>query len=327
MKKAAVATFLTVAVLALLPGLGENAAFAAGPSRLQMSVVPADAQWVMHLDMERLVSSSIFKLLTESGKGFDLQKKTAPFAEKFKMDPLKDIKGVTVFGRAGAGEEPVVALSGSFNKDSLLGLLRTESSFKETPYGEHTLYNWDGEHFGVFVNDSLALISENEADMKAALDALDGKTKNVSASPLVALIKKESDHAMIEFALADISRLTGQAKEVGAVQALPAMLTQMQSISGFVSETGDKLNLRIEIGAENDQVALSIQQTIQGLVALMNLQFKEDAQPITQGMNVKTDGKQVRIDASYLVPELTKIIQQRREHKEHKAAEQAAPKQ
>jgi hypothetical protein len=323
MKKAAIATFLTVVALALLPSPG---AYAAGPSGLQMSIVPADARWVMHLDMEKFASSAVFKLLTESGRGFDIQKKTNQFSEKLKMDPLKDIKGVTVFGRAKAGEEPVVAVSGNFDKVRLLGLLKTESSFKETPYGKYTLYNWEGEHFGVFVNDNLALITEREADIKSALDALDGKAKNVSASPLMSLLKKESAGAMIQFALADIGSLTGQVKDAGAAHALPAMLTQMQSITGVVSETGDKLNTKIEIGAESDQVAQSIQQTVQGLVALLNLQFKEDAQPITRGITVKTDGDRVRIDASYLVPELAKIIQQRREHKGYKAAEKEAPK-
>jgi hypothetical protein len=37
---------------------------------------------------------------------------------------------------------------------------------------------------------------------------------------------------------------------------------------------------------------------------------------LTQGINVKVDGERVRIDASYLVPELTKII---KEHQDHKA--------
>lgn len=315
MKKAAIATLLTVAVLALLPGLGASAALAAGPSGLQMSIIPADAQWVMHLDMERFTSSFLFQLLSESGKGFDIRTKMGQFSDKLKMDPLKDIQGVTVFGRGGAGQKPVVAVNGNFDKSGLLGLLKLEASFKETPYGKHTLYSWEGEHFGAFVDDRLVLITEDETDIKSALDAIEGKTKNVSGSPLVSLLRKGPAGAMIEFALGDINSLTGQAKDVGAAAALPAMLTQMRSISGVVAETGDRLNMKIEIGAESAQVAQSIQQTVQGLIALMNLQFKDDAQPITRGLSIKTDGDRVRIDASYLIPELTKIIKARREHR------------
>ncbi len=310
MKKAALVTFLTVVAVALFAGLGASAA--AGPSGAQMSIVPADAQWVMHLDMEKFVSSALFKLLSDVKGGPGIQQKAEQFAGKFKMDPLKDIRDVTVFGRARAGEEPVVAVSGNFDKTHILGLLKAESSFKETPYGKHTLYSWEGEHFGVFVNDNLALITEKEADIKSALDALEGKTKNAPASPLLSLLKKESGKAMIEFALADIGGLTGQVKDAGAAQALPAMLTQMQSITGVVSETGDTLNMKIEIGAESDQVAQSIEQAIRGIIALLNLQFAGDAQPFTKGINIKSDGDRVRIDGSFLVPELAKIIEQRK---------------
>ncbi len=312
MKRAALTMFLVVAVLALFPCLG---AYAAEPSVLQLSIVPADARWVMHLDMEKLTSSALFKMLMDVKGGPNIQQKAEQFSGMFKMDPYKDLKAVTVFGRGQAGDEPVVAVSGNFDKAHLLGLLKVESSTKETTYGKYTLYNWEGEHFGVFVNDNLALITEKEADIKSALDALDGKAKNASASPLMSLLKKESADAMIEFALADIGSLTGRVKDAGAAQALPAMLTQMQSITGVVSETGDKLNMKLEIGAESDQVANNIEQTIRGLIALMNLQFKEDAQLITQGLKVKTDGRRVRIDASYLVPELAKIIQDRKDRK------------
>jgi hypothetical protein len=309
MKKAALVTFLAVAALALLPSLG---AYAAGPSGAQLAIVPADAQWAFHLDMEKFVSSSLFKLLLADGRGIDIQKKVGQVSGMFKMDPFKDLKAVTVFGRGGAGEEPVVALSGNFDKNYILGLLKAESSTKETPYGKHTLYNWEGEHFGVFVNDNLALITEKEADIKAALDALDGKAKNVSTSPLVAQLQKESAGAIIVFALGNVAGLTGRGEGVAVAQALPAMLTQMQSISGAISEKGDTLNMKIEIGAESDQVANSIQQAIQGIIALLNLQFQGDAQAFTQGLNVKVHGDQVRIDGSFLVPELTKIIEQRK---------------
>jgi hypothetical protein len=312
MKKAAVMMSLAVVALALFSCLGA-AATAAEPSGLQMSIVPADALWVLHLDMEKFASSALFRMLTEAGGGPNIQQKTEQFSEKFKMDPFKDLRAVTVFGRGGAGQEPVVAVSGNLDKDHLLGLLKAESSTKETPYGKYTLYSWEGEHFGVFVNDNLALITEKEADIKSALDALDGKTKNVSASPLVARLQKESADAIAVFALADIAGLTGGGKGAAASHEIPAVLSQMQSATGAISETGDNLNLKIEIGAASDQVANNIEQAIRGIIALVNLQFADgDAQLLTRGINVKVDGERVRIDASYLVPELTKILKDRK---------------
>jgi hypothetical protein len=313
MKKAALTLFLTVAALALFSGLGVATASAAGPSGPQMAIVPADAQWVIHLDMEKLVSSALFKMLTEDGRGIDIQKKAGEFSEKLKMDPFKDLKAVTVFGRGEAGEEPVVAVSGNFDKTYLIGLLKAESSYKETPYGKYTLYNWEDEHFGVFANDNLVLITEKEADIKSALDALDGKVKNAAASPLVARLQKESAGAIAVFAVADIAGLTGERKGAAASHEIPAMLAKMQSATGAISETGDRVNLKVEIGAATDQVAKDIEAAVRGVIALVNLQFTDsDAQVLTRGINVKVDGVHVRIDASYLVPELTKIIKDRK---------------
>lgn len=313
MKKVSLAALRTVGVLALLTGLG--AAHAAEPSGLQMSIIPADALWVLHLDMEKFVSSALFKLLIEDGRGIDIRKKTAPLSEKLKLDPFKDVRAVTVFGRGGAGEEPVVAVSGNFDKAHLIGLIKAESSTKETPYEKYTLYSWENKHFGVFVNDSLALISEKEADIKSALAALDGKAKKASASPLVARLQKESAGAIAVFALADIAGLTGGAKGAAASREIPAMLSQMQSATGAVSEADDKLNLKIEIATASDQVARNINQAITGIIAMLNLQLAADAQPFTRGIDVKADGSKVRIDGSFLVPELTRIIKERKVQK------------
>jgi hypothetical protein len=310
MKKAALIMFLTVAALALLPCLG---AAAAEPSGLQMAIVPADAVWVLHLDMEKLASSALFKMLTEAGGGPDIQQKAGEFFEKFKMDPFKDLKAVTVFGRGEAGEEPVVAVSGNFDKAHLLGLLKADSSHKETPYGKYTLYSWQDKHFGVFVNDNLALITEKEEDIKSALDAVDGKAKNISSSPLVSRLQKESANAIAVGAVADVAGLTGERKGAAASHEKPAILAKMQSATGAISEIGEKLSLKIEIVAASVQVAKDIEQAVRGMIALVNLQFTDsDAQLLTQSINVKVDGERVRIDASYPTAKLMEIIKGRK---------------
>ncbi len=321
MKKAVLTTILMVAVLALLPGLGA----AAGPSRIQMSIVPADAQWVLHLDMEKLVSSALFKVLTEEKGIPDIQQKAGQEFAKLKIDPFKDIKGVTLFGRGEAGEEPVVAISGNFDKASLIGLIKAATSFKETPYGKSTVYSWQDKneaHFGTFATDNLILITSTEADIKSALDAIEGKTKNVAGSPLAARLGKEPAGAIVEFAVADIARVTGQGKGAAAAHEMPAILSQMQSVDGAISEIGDKVNLNIAISAISNEVAKNMEQAVQGIIALVNLNIKDaDAQMLTQGINVKVDGEKVRVNASYPIPELTKLIQKQTEKKTAPAPE------
>jgi hypothetical protein len=306
MKKA---ILIAAVILALLFGLG----LAAEPSALQTSIVPADALWIIHLDMEKLASSALFKMLTETGSGPGVRQKAGQFFEKLKMDPFKDIRSVTIFSRSENEKEAVVALSGNFDKAYILGLLKADASHKETPYGKYTFHSWQDKHFGVFVNDNLVLISEGEDNIKSALDALEGKIKNISASPLVSRLQKESGNAIIVGAVSDIAGLTGEAKGGAASQGKPAMLGKMKTATGAISEIGDMLNLKVEIAAASDQVAKDIEQAIRGVISLVNLQFTDsDAQLLTQNINVKVDGERVRIDASYLIPKLTEILKNRK---------------
>jgi hypothetical protein len=304
MKKAALIIIMTVVALALVFSLG----FTAGPSALQMSIVPADARWVLHLDMEKLVSSALFKMLTEEGGEPGIQQKAGQFFEKFKMDPIKDLRAVTIFGRGEATKEAVVAVSGNFDKAYLLSRLKAEPAHKETPYGKYTLHNWQDKHFGVFVTDNLALISEGEENIKAALDTLEGKAKNISTSPLVSRLMKESNNTIALGAVADIAGLTGEGKGAAAAHEKPAILTKMQTVTGALSEIGEMVTLKVEIVAASAQVAKDIEQAIQGLIALVNLQFADsDAQLLTQSIKINVDGERVRIDAAYPILKLIEI--------------------
>jgi len=95
MKK--IVLFLTAFILAL--ALGLIGAPAGAVASDQLSVVPADAQWALHIDFQRLTSSAMFKALGGEHKMAMIQGKADDFFKKLQIDPEKDVKGVTVYGR------------------------------------------------------------------------------------------------------------------------------------------------------------------------------------------------------------------------------------
>src|SRR4030042_2376257 len=99
MRKVVVILVVTLALVMCLFAAGS----AAGDSTPQMSLIPADALWVLHFNMEKFTSSVMFKMLTEEGGLAAMQRKGDEFLRKLKIDPLKNIQNVTVFGR-GKGE-------------------------------------------------------------------------------------------------------------------------------------------------------------------------------------------------------------------------------
>jgi len=282
--------FLTAFLLALTLGL-----IGGSPARdasLQLSAIPADAQWALHIDFQRLTSSAMFKALGGEHKMAMIQGKADDFFKKLQIDPEKDVKGVTVYGRGKEDEDAVVALSGKFDRAHLTGLIKAETSHKEIPYGKHTIYSWDDDEFGAFADNDLILLGENEQTIKSALDAMEGKNRN-AASPLLARVLKENPNAFMVFAVNSISGLLGEHDK-------PVILTKMKSAAGSLSEIGENLKLELNILSESAQVAKDVEAAIRGLVAMANLQLKEsDAQAFAQAIKIAVDGENVRIDAAY----------------------------
>jgi hypothetical protein len=291
---------LTAFILAVALGL----IAAPGPAVAtdQLSVVPADAQWALYIDVQRLTSSAMFKALGGEQEMGKIRGKTDPFFAKLRIDPEKDLKGVTVFGRGKQDEDAVVALSGKFDRAHLIGLIKAETSHKEIPYGKHTVYSWDDDEFGAFADDDLILLGENEQSLKSALDALEGRKRD-AAPPLLAGVLKDFPNAIMVFGVDSISGLLGEEHDK------PVILTKMKSAYGALAEAGENFSLEVSIGAESDQVAKDVEQAIRGLIAIANLQLKaSDAQAFAEAIKIAVDGKNVRINAAYPLNKLVGLL-------------------
>ena len=297
MKKA----ILIFTALALALALGLIAAPAGRDASPQKSAVPADAQWAFHIDMQRLASSAMFKGLLEEDGPAKMKGKADHFLGKLKIDPMKDLKGITIFGQALKDENAVVALKGKFDRAHLLGMIKAEESHQEISYGKYTIYSWDEDDFGTFAADDLILLSENEEAIKAALDALGKSKKDVPAFPLLARVLKESPDAIFAAAVNSISGLVGK-------KGKPVILSKMRQVSGTVSESGENVNLKVSIGAESAQVAKDVEQAIRGLVAMANLQLDDaEAQAFAQSIKIDVDKENVHIEASYPAKKLQSL--------------------
>ena len=87
MKKAMI--ILVVILLAFLL-LGELTA-----STLPKSLIPADAEWVVHLDMAKFKSTRIGHLLIQEKQG-GIKKKAKVFYKRTSIDLLQDVASVTI---------------------------------------------------------------------------------------------------------------------------------------------------------------------------------------------------------------------------------------
>jgi len=176
-------------------------------TNLQKSIVPAEASWVIHLDLEKFAATQIGDHLINQEDVLGLGKKNSKFHKKYKIDLIEDIEGITVFGLENNEEKIVACLQGNFDRNYLLGLLEEEESHKEIPYGQYTIHTWDEDEYGVFAGERLALMGPSEEAIKLALDVIAGKKANITSSPMNEYIKEIPSNAFMAAMAKDISSL------------------------------------------------------------------------------------------------------------------------
>jgi hypothetical protein len=294
MKKAVV--ILVVVLLAFLL-LGELTA-----TTLPKSLIPADAEWVVHLDMERFKASHFGNLLIQEKKG-GIKKKAKAFYKQTSIDLLKDVTGFTVYGLGKEKQRTVMCLKGTFDKEYLLGLLENVDAHREIPHGNHIIHKWNHNEYGLFVGEDLVFLAWNEEAMKAALDVVDGKSAKISASSLKPYADQIPGNAFFAGLVKDISALAGYSSKAVILQkAGSGMFT--------LAEQGEILNMQIDATAQTPKDAANMEQIIRGLMAMAQMQLEDSYAELKleEAITISTNKNRITIELSKPSEELFKII-------------------
>ena len=251
----------TLAVLALATTA------VAGP--INAKDVPPAAKWVAHLDVQGLVNSQFGQwVLGQLREKEQLDSKLQGFVSIFGFDPVKDIASVTIYGTEYSPASAVIIFKGKWDKEKLLGLLKQNPGFGESAYGQHTIEKWtqnaedaqdDGVRHGAFHGDGTAVISRSEAAVKAALDALDGKTAGTvevvpAMGPGVFLLV-----AAKEFALP------------ANADPKAAVLKRIAGGTLMAGENGDTVFVNAKLNTRKPQDAQRVRQMLDGGLAFLSL--------------------------------------------------------
>ena len=263
-------------------------------TNLQKSIIPAEASWVIHFDVEKFIATEIGNHLLTEEDALGLGKKNDHFLNKYKINLKEDIDGITVFGM-GKGEENIVAcLQGNFDRDYLLGLLGAEDSHKEIPHGKYTIHNWDGDEYGVFAGEKLALMGPNEEAIKLALDVIDGKKANITSSPMNDYLKEIPANAFLAAMADDISSLAGGGSKVFIIK-------KTESAMFSLAEIKENFNIRLNFTVKTLEDAQNMENVLRGLISLANMQLEEMKTKfkVPEDVVIVTKGKKVYVEMNY----------------------------
>jgi len=275
-----------------------------GASTLQKSIIPEDADWVIHFDLEKFSSTQFGDQLLNNENIFGLTQKNARFHDQFQIDILKDIKGFTVYGSGKDEENSVVCLRGNFDQAYLLGLLAEEDSHKEIQHGNFTIHTWNYHEAGVFVDDNFTLIAHDVTVIRKALDVIAGKKANITTSSLMSTMNEIPPNVFFTALARDISELAEHGSDVFIFKKTESAL--------FTLEEGKEyINLRLNFTVKTLEDAKNMESVIRGLISLAKMQMEEAQRDILlplEGINISAEGKRIRVELSYPIQELIDIV-------------------
>lgn len=269
---------------------------------VQTALIPENTQWLLHFDMEKFTSTRLFNLLMAESRG-NMFKNKKEILEKFGIDPVKDITGITIFGTV--KDKAVVVLTGNIHKDFLLSLVKNVKDRKETNYGKHTIYRWDRDQVGVFANDKMLLIGKDESTIKDALDVIAGKKNNIKKTKMMSYLNDMPKDAFLQAAAENISSI------VGAQQPLIMQKTGMAFFMAL--EKNEDLNLKLKMATDTVETAKNIEQIVRGFTAMAKMQLenregKEHIWKVLEALTISVKGNIVELALSYPSEALVSVL-------------------
>ncbi len=271
---------------------------------LQKSIIPAETEWLIHFDVEKFISTRIGDQLLNNENILGLRSKNDRFHNKYQIDILNDINGVTIYGFGKDEKNIVTCLRGNFDREYLLGLLAVEESHREIPYGKFTIHRWNYHEFGAFADDHLALLAQDETAIKEALDVIAGKKANITASSLMPYLNEIPSNAFFVALAKDISELAGLETKV-------FVFKKTESAFYTLTEENENIHMKLNITAKTPEDAKNMESVIRGLISLATMQMEEADITVRipqEEIKIATEGKKVLVEMFYPAKELIEIL-------------------
>jgi hypothetical protein len=323
-------TVLSSLSVAVLGALAAGSAFvldparaAVGPLPAEALVLPADASFLVGLDVRRFVASPFYRKF--AGKGDPARPRAfLDLEEKTGLDPERDVDGVILAGskEAGRAGEPsgVAFVTGRFDRSRLAGSLESRPGVTWKKLAGTTAYLFREDDRGAaalaFLDDRTLVLGSQaavEAVVTAHAEGARSLRGNAALMEPLAKLKPGSTFWMVggQSLLAQLPATIpapGAGTGDGASLALPA-LTGL-AVSGDLEP---EITLNATAAAADAAAAGNLADIVRGLWAVAALQARQKPElaSLSNAVNVTTEGNQVHLTARFPY-ELDALLPQRK---------------
>lgn len=268
----------------------------AGP--LNAHWVPADAKWLVHIDVDAGLHSHVGQAALDWALANpDLKESLAKGQAMLGMKLPSDIHDVTLYGRS-FGPDGVVIVHAALNRDKLLSLLQSTKNLKSSDLRGRTIYTWDDDvtakeptdasktSAGALIDDSSVVLGHDKESIVAALDVIDGKQPALDSASLLAHPAPPGTIGFI--AAIDLESVANGPDRSPLVQKCrEGMLA--------IGEHDSQAFMHGEITADSGESAQQLTTMMRGLQALAQLQNPQVGKDLAL-VRVTNDDKVVHVD-------------------------------
>jgi hypothetical protein len=281
----------------------------AGP--LNKSYVPRDVQWVVHVDLEGAMASTIGQFVVTNHDELELGQ-LDQVKGQIGIDPFTDIKSVTVYGTGQDCEQGVAVIEATNAIEKLVEHARThDKSFGQSKAGKDTIYSWS-EHgtsrYGVIragkgEDDRLVVVASEKERLLNGLGVIDGKGETL-ADVTTGVLSRTPKRGSIVFAAGS---------DLGAAEAMP--FKQADAIALDIGEANHEMFANMVIVPKKAEDATNLLHIMQGAVAMASMWAQSDPSlselsALTRQISFSAEGGQVAVKFRYPSEKLLKAMQE-----------------
>lgn len=287
---------------------------------------PADAKWVLHLDLKALNESPMGLFIRQS-MDENAMRGMASLHAMSGINLTNDVDSLVVYGKGNAETGGVVYAYGRFDMQKLTTVAGAAKEFQNKAFGERSLLSWSdrGKRTSLcFVDPTLVVLSQDERLVQEAVGIIDGKVAGMAKDgPFGKVLAHDKDRffALQANNLAAFSGANPQLQMFKQAEAAMLEIGQMAGTNG--------LDCTLAIKAATPESAQQMNQAAMGLQALFQLQAAQNPEvaAVAQGVKVSLQDNYVTVNLKMTEEMLKKQVQARIEQSKVAQAERKAARQ
>ncbi len=295
---------------------------------LKKDWVAADARWLIHVDVDGLLNSTVGRFILKHGEQLDLDLDDLDeFTRETGIDPRRDLMGVTVYG---TGDEPgedgvIIAVTNDRADVALERLLDHDKlRVRRRELGGRDVYlvgDKDDRHY-LYIEHAgadrrIVVISDDRESFVNALKVIAGRAPSLSMGRSEIPADDPQKGSLVFAAIGNIDAF-------GDDDPASEILRMSDGITVDIGEIDGTITGLATLSAASPEVAENISQVLTGLIALGRLMAtqQEELGPLREladSVSVRTRDSRISLRIRYDARELMKSIEQMMDMDEHGA--------